>query len=616
MMEGNPMLFSSNRGRMQSTAHAGRKARRRQGSWPASAWKPTVEPLEARTLLSLFGPPSNYAVGHYPTSIAAGDLNGDNVIDLVEVNEFGNSASVLLGHGDGTFAASTQYAVGRTPVGIALGELNGDGALDVVSLNADGNSVSVLLGHGNGTFAGKTDYALGLRPGTFALGDVNGDGQPDVVAGNVLGNTVAVLLGNADGSFGASTIFVAGTGVTGAVGLGDLNGDGHLDLVVGHPGQMSVLLGNGDGTFKPPTSLSTGDTASFLALGDVNEDGRLDLVTANDPGNNVSVLLGNGNGTLSAPTRYSIGGRTFFPALGDLNGDGHLDIITANPNADDRQNGSMSVFLGNGDGTFGAKTDFALGRIPPSIALGDFNGDNRLDAAVAVAGDNTVSVLLNTSSTTLPSLSIADTSVKENPLGTRYATFTVTLSAASDQTVTVHYGTAPGAATPGIDYIGQHGIRTFLPGQTTRKIGIHILNDQPTGVNEQFFLNLSNATNATIADSQAVCTIVESGSAAPAPGNSPSAPAPSRSNSDRSAQVNDQGAIVAGFVASRSSHNSQVATMAYGTATPVVDSVGRHGTLTYLTGQSTLPQKGTHGNLTNRHAVVILFATDDGETGL
>jgi hypothetical protein len=132
-----------------------------------------------------------------------------------------------------------------------------------------------------------------------------------------------------------------------------------------------------------------------------------------------------------------------------------------------------------------------------------------------------------TSSTTLPSLSIADTSVKENPLGTTYASFDVTLSAASDQTVAVHYDTAPGTAKPGIDYVGRHGTLTFLPGQTTQHVRVHILNDQPTGTNEQIFVNLNNPVNATIADSQAVGTIVESGSSAPAPGSSPSGPAPS-----------------------------------------------------------------------------------------
>jgi hypothetical protein len=597
---------------MRRKLHAAQKGRRRPGRCPPASSKPAVECLEERALPSLFGPPTNYAVGHYPTSIAAGDFNGDGVLDLVEVNEFGNSVSVLLGHGDGTFAASTAYAVGSTPVGIAVGKVNGDDALDILSLNADGNSVSVLLGHGDGTFAPKTDYALGLRPGTFAVGDVNGDHHLDVVAGNVLGKTVVVLLGNGDGSFGAGRQFVAGTGShTGGVGLGDFNGDGHLDIVAGSSsnGKVSVLLGKGDGTFKLPISLSTGDVMTFLAVGDVNEDNRLDIVAANDTGNSVSVLLGNGDGTLSPPTHYTAPERVYFPALGDLNGDGHLDIMTANPNT-----ANVSVFLGNGDGTFSPHTDYAVGQIPPSVALGDFNGDGRLDAAVTNAGDNNVSVLLNTSSTTVPSLSIADASVKENPLGTTYASFTVTLSAASDQTVTVHYDTAPGTAKPGIDYVGRHGTLTFLPGQTTRHVRVHILNDQPTGTNEQFFVNLNNAVNATISDSQAVGTILESGSAAPAPGNSPSAPASSHSSSDRSALANDEGALVAGFVASQSSHNSQVATMTYGTATPVVDSIGRHGTVTYLTGQSTTLWNATHGVLVDRHAVDTLFATDEAET--
>jgi hypothetical protein len=297
-------------------------------------------------------------------------------------------------------------------------------------------------------------------------------------------------------------------------------------------------------------------------------------------------------------------------ALGDLNGDGHLDIISGN-----ELSGDVSVLLGHGDGTFGPKTDYVVGGGAVGVALGDLNGDGKLDAVTANSGANTASVLLNTSSTTLPSLSIADTSVKENPLGTTYASFAVTLSAASDQTVTVHYDTAPGTARPGIDYVGRHGTLTFLPGQTTRHVRVHILNDQPTGTNEQFFVNLNNPVNATITDSQAVGTILESGSSAPAPGSSPSAPAPSHSSSDRSAQANDEGTIVASFVASLPAHSGQVATVHQGTATPVVESIGRYETLTIVSGQTTPLWTGSPAVLGDRHTVDTLFAIDNGDTG-
>jgi hypothetical protein len=503
--------------------------------------------------------------------------------------------------------------------------VNGDGRLDIVAANDFGESVSVFLNKGNGTFA-RTDYhpGIGLTT-TVALGDLNGDGHQDIVLGDYSNSKVVVLLNNGDGTFISKTPFSVPGSNTDTVALGDLNNDGKLDLAVTYHNSevVSVLMGNGDGTFGQATNYTRGSAPQGfgLALGDVNGDGHLDIVVANtqdsNPNNSsLSVLLNNGDGTFAPHTDYAVGNRPRVVALGDLNGDGHLDIISANEAI-----GDVSVLLGHGDGTFGPNTDYgvgggAVGDNPVGVALGDLNGDGKLDAVTANGGANTVSVLLNTSSTTLPSLSIADTSVKENPLGTRYVTFDVTLSAASDQTVTVDVHTAPGTATPGIDYIGKQATKTFLPGQTTQHFRVHILNDQPTGENEQFFVNLSNATNATIADGQAVGTILESSGGAPAPRSNASGSGSSLASSTTPALANDQGTIVAGFVASLPAHSGQVATVQQGTATPAVESVGRHGAPALLPGQPTQFRKGIHAALVDRHMVDSLFANEEGGTGL
>jgi hypothetical protein len=579
-----------------------------------------VECLEARTLPSLFGAPKTYATGGGggPGYVAVGDINGDGIPDIVANNANAASVSVLLGKGDGSFGAHTDYAVQGIDGALALGDLNADGRLDIACSNLFNGSVSVLLNKGNGTFA-RTDYAPGIGlTTTVALGDLNGDGALDIVLGDYSNSRVVVLLGKGDGTFTQkSPISVPGSN-TQVIALGDLNNDGKLDLAVSYHNTavVSVLLGNGNGTFGTGTNYArgAGPQGFGLALGDVNGDGDLDIVAANTQDSNsnnssLSVLLNHGDGTFAAHTDYGVGNRPRAVALGDLNGDGHLDIISAN-----ETNGDVSVLLGHGDGTFGLNTEYVTGGGAVSVALGDLNGDGKLDAVTADAGVNKVSVLLNTSSTTLPSLSIADTSVKENPLGTRYVTFTVTLSAVSDQTVTVHVHTAAGTATPGIDYVGRGATKTFLPGQTTQQFRVHILNDQPTGQNEQFFVNLDSPTNATIADGQAVCTIIESGGA-PAPRSSPSASASSLASNVTSALANDQGAIVAGFVASLPAHSGQVAAVQQVTANPAVDSVGRHGALTFLPGQTTPLRKGTPAILADRHTVDSLFATDDGETG-
>jgi streptogramin lyase len=212
-----------------------------------------------------------------------------------------------------------------------------------------------------------------------------------------------------------------------------------------------------------------------------------------------------------------------------------------------------------------------------------------------------------------PAVSIADASVTENPHGTRYLSFDVTLSGPSNRTVTVHVGTAAGTATPGIDFVGKDATKTFLPGQTIQHFRVHILNDQPSGQNEQFFVNLSNATGATIADGQAVGTILESSGSAPAPRSS--TPAPSLAGSATPALANDQGTIAAGLVASLPAHRGQVVTVPYSPVSCGVDSVGRHGTPPLLSGPTTPLRKGTHAALADRHAADVLFATDEGETG-
>jgi hypothetical protein len=553
------MFYPWYRGRVQPKANRARKGHR-PGSGPAAGWKPAVEPLEERTLLSVFGPPTNYATPQGgPGDVAVGDINGDGIPDIVSANQNANSVSVLLGKGDGTFGPHKDYGAGSITVAVGLGDLNKDGRLDIVAVNDFGESASVLLNNGDGTFA-RTDYSPGIGLAvSLALGDLNGDGNLDIVVSDYTNSKAVVLLGKGDGTFTNKSPFsVPGTN-TRQLALGDLNHDGKLDLVVTYQNSAvaSVLLGNGNGTFGPGTNYGTGgNPTNGLTLGDVNGDGQLDIVTANSkdphPVNSISVLLNHGDGTFGAKTDYTVGTKPDGVALGDLNGDGHTDIISAN-----EVGGNVSVLLGNGDGTFGPKTDFAVGTSVTKVALGDLNGDGKLDAVTTNGGAAAVSVLLNTSGTTLPSLSIADGSVKENPHGTTYLSLPVTLSAASAQTVTVHYDTSPGTATPGIDYVGRHGTLTFLPGQTTRNVRVHILNDQPTGANEQFFVSLSNAVNATIADGQAVATIIETSGGVPVPGSSPGAATSGHSRGATSVLANDPGILWAGCFASLSARGGQ-----------------------------------------------------------
>jgi hypothetical protein len=247
-------------------------------------------------------------------------------------------------------------------------------------------------------FVAPLAFDAGSSPYSVAVGDFNGDGTPDLaVANDVSNGTVSVLLGNGDGTFQAARSFATGT-FPNSVAVGDFNRDGTPDLAVadygdsqGNGGGVSVLLGNGDGTFQAARAFAAGSVPRSVAVGDFNGDGKLDLAVANYvyPNGTVSVLLGNGDGTFQGARSFAAGDLPESVAVGDFNRDGTPDLAVAN-------NGStVSVLLGNGDGSFQAARNFAAGSSPYSVAVGDFNGDGTPDLAVANAGNvGTVSVLL------------------------------------------------------------------------------------------------------------------------------------------------------------------------------------------------------------------------------
>jgi hypothetical protein len=153
-------------------------------------------------------------------------------------------------------------------------------------------------------------------------------------------------------------------------------------------GSVSILLGNGDGTFQTALNYPAGTVCFSVAVGDFNGDGKPDLAVANS---SVSVLLGNGDGTFQAAVNYLAGPYSTSVAVGDFNGDGKLDLALT-----DESGSSASVLVGNGDGTFQPAVSFGTGAEPVSIAVGDFNGDGKADLAIANEASNNVSILLNT----------------------------------------------------------------------------------------------------------------------------------------------------------------------------------------------------------------------------
>jgi hypothetical protein len=357
---------------------------------------------------------SPFAVGTSPDSVAVGDFNGDGIPDLAITNEGDNTVTVLLGNGSGGFAAApgSPFAVGTSPIPIAVGDFNGDGIQDLAIGNVTSNNsnLTVLLGNGSGGFAAApgSPFAVGPGPRSVAVGDFNQDGIQDLVTANLTNDTLTVLLGDGSGGFGAPLSIVVGTSPT-SVAVGDFNGDGIPDLVAANfatgfgNGSLTVLFGDGRGHFTTPGSQYTvGFEPSSVAVGDFNGDGIPDLAATLYGASTVAVLLGNGSGGFSPAQTFAVGTGPYSVAVADINGDGIPDLVTANLGGD-----SATVLIGNGSGGFtpASGSPFAVGSGPVYVAVGDFNGDGKVDLVTANSNSNNVTVLLGALSPTSSLLS-------------------------------------------------------------------------------------------------------------------------------------------------------------------------------------------------------------------
>jgi hypothetical protein len=242
------------------------------------------------------------------------------------------------------------------------------------------------------SFEAMPTYKVGDNPMSINTGDFNGDGKIDlaVANGSYHSQSVSILLGNGDGTFSPAVDYNAGS-VPYSVSTGDFNGDGKSDLAIADSGScsVSILLGNGDGTFGPAAHFNTGSVPSSIITGDFNGDSKTDVAVANGGTYTTSILIGNGDGTFDENVSYEVGTSPTSLTTGDFNGDGNADLAVASGYGN-----TVSILLGKGDGTFNAAVYYIAGFSPWAVTIGDFNADGREDLAIANYRDDNVSILI------------------------------------------------------------------------------------------------------------------------------------------------------------------------------------------------------------------------------
>lgn len=432
---------------------------------------------------SLF-PESTIATGQDPVAVVGSDFNADGNFDLAVVNHTDDTVSILLGNGDGTFTSKGTLATGQGPVAALVADFNGDGIPDLAVVNQTDNTVSVFLGNGDGTFAVKGAFATGKNPVAIVGGDFNGDGHIDLAVVNQTDNTVSILLGNGDGTFQTQTTFVTGTAPS-AIAAADFNNDGKLDLAVTNQtaNTVSVFLGNGNGTFTNAASLVTGNAPVAIAAGQFNLDNNtnIGLAIVNQTDNTLLVYSGNGNGTFTQGATFTLNGtsttgnKPVAITAGDFNVDGLTDLAVTDQQAD-----TVSVLIGNGDGTFASPLNLPAGSSPLGLVSGQFLGTTSPpDLAIADSTANQLTIIVDNATFSPNGTGVASTpypSAEYEDIGLKIKA-TPYIQAAGNVTLDLHFElrSLTGSTVNGIPVISNETVEQTVSTkaeQTTALAGI------------------------------------------------------------------------------------------------------------------------------------------------
>ncbi len=354
---------------------------------------------------SSFAPKIDSSAGTYPNGVAIGDLDGDGKPDIVVANVISNTVSVLKNtsaSGNISFAPKMNFAVGNSPYISAIGDLDGDGKPDLAITNGSDNSVSVLRNTstiGTISFAAKVDFTTGSNPVCIAISDLEGDGKLDLAVTNLYDNDISIFKNTStigSISFAPKSDFTTGN-YPRSIAIGDIDGDAKPDLVVSNNGSntLSILRNSSTGgtiSFALKSDFTIGNPFS-IAIGDLDGDGKPDVAVVNDDTVVSGSVLRNTStiGTISFAAKVDYAtGLSRGLAIGDLDGDGKIDLAVTN-----YYHNTVSIFKNtstSGSISFATKLVYVTGAASINVAIGDLNGDGKSDLAVANQSSNSVSM--------------------------------------------------------------------------------------------------------------------------------------------------------------------------------------------------------------------------------
>jgi hypothetical protein len=348
----------------------------------------------ARTSAAVLTKVSTVSVGNGPVSPAVGDFDNDGDVDIAVTNDAGQSVSIVMNNGNGSFTKQTADIPTGSNRRLVVGDFDNDGDLDIAAGVGNLTCIKILTNDGNGLFTVSSVINVPSWNHDLTTADYNGDGYLDLAISNYTANTITVLLNNKSGGFVVSSNIPAGSGVY-CITSGDFDNDGFIDIAAPNynNNNVSIYKNNGTGTFTMLSSSSVGASPQGITTGDIDGDGDLDLSITNYSSNSISVLKNNGSGTFTLSSTLATGVTPWGILFVDIDGDGDLDIAGCSGNGN-------SIYKNNGTGTF---TSFPSPSFAgsPYISAADFNNDGIIDIAAVNTALNSLEVYYNLSSPVL-----------------------------------------------------------------------------------------------------------------------------------------------------------------------------------------------------------------------